>query len=260
MGKKKLEKKIARLEAHVCRLERDLALLKEIIRNAEKSGNPNRGGTGYRNSGNGNSGNRNSGHWNSGNCNSGTRNSGIGNSGSHNSGDRNSGDYNSGNGNSGDCNSGDYNSGNGNSGDCNSGNCNSGSWNSGRFSNGCFNTVTPKIYLFDKPSEWTYLDWLNSEARHLLLQIPHEAVQYIRFEKMTDEEKAAHPEAETTGGYLKERDLAECAVIWWKGLSDKDKAVITSMPNFDRAIFKAITGTDADGAGAVEGGPDEAEE
>ena len=163
----------------------------------------------------------------------------------------NSGDWNSGNRNSGNCNSGDWNSGNRNSGNRNSGNRNSGDWNSGdwnkcSFSNGCFNTVSPKIYLFNKPSEWTYEDWLNNEARYLLNQIPGDVLEYIYLSDITDEEKAAHPEAETTGGYLKILDNSECAVIWWRGLSDRQKAVITAIPNFDKEIFKQITGIDVD--------------
>ena len=67
---------------------------------------------------------------------------------------------------------------------------NSGDWNKCSFSNGCFNTVSPKIYLFNKPSEWTYQDWLNSEARYLLNQIPGDVLEYIYFSDMTDEEKA----------------------------------------------------------------------
>ena len=63
---------------------------------------------------------------------------------------------------------------------------------------------------------------------------------------MTDEEKAEHPEAETTDGYLKKLDNSECAVIWWRGLSGGQKAIITAIPNFDKAIFKEITGIDVD--------------
>ena len=148
--------------------------------------------------------------------------------------------------NSGDWNSGDWNSGDWNSGNRNSGNRNSGDWNKCSFSNGCFNTTSPKIYLFNKPSEWTYEDWLNSEARYLLNQIPGDVLEYIWLSDMTDEEKAAHPEAETTGGYLKVLDNSECAVIWWRGLSDRQKAIITAIPNFDKAIFKEITGIDVD--------------
>ena len=179
-------------------------------------------------------------------CNSGNRNSGNRNSGDWNSGDWNSGDWNSGDWNSGNRNSGNRNSGNRNSGNRNSGNRNSGDWNKCSFSNGCFNTVSPKIYPFNKPSELTYQDWLNSEARYLLNQIPGDVLEYIYLSDMTDEEKAEHPEAETTGGYLKILDNSECAVIWWRGLSDRQKAVITAIPNFDKEIFKQITGIDVD--------------
>ena len=171
---------------------------------------------------------------------------GLCNSGDWNSGDWNSGDWNSGDWNSGDWNSGNRNSGNRNSGDWNSGNRNSGDWNNTNFSNGCFNTVEPKIHLFNKPSEWTYRDWLNSDARYLLNQIPGDVLEYIWFENMTDEEKEVHPEAETTGGYLKELDNSECAVIWWRSLDQRKKNVIMAIPNFDKAIFKEITGIDVD--------------
>jgi hypothetical protein len=193
-----------------------------------------------------NSGNRNSGDCNSGNRNSGNRNSGDWNSGNRNSGNRNSGDWNSGNRNSGDWNSGNRNSGDWNSGNRNSGNRNSGDWNNTNFSNGCFNTVEPTIHLFNKPSSWTYRDWLNSEACYLMNQIQGDILEWVYLSDMTDEEKAAHPEAETTGGYLKELDNSECAVIWWRSLNQRQKNVIMAIPNFDKAIFKEITGIDVD--------------
>ena len=212
------------------------------------SGNRNSGdwNSGDCNSGNRNSGNWNSGDWNSGNRNSGNRNSGNRNSGNWNSGDWNSGDWNSGNRNSGDCNSGDCNSGNRNSGNCNSGNRNSGDWNKTSFSNGCFNTVSPKIYMFNKPTDWTFEQWLNCRARYLLNQIEDCPLEYVWFDTMTDEEKAVHPEAETTGGYLKERTTADNARKWWAGLSADDRNIIFSLPNFDAVIFKEITGIDVD--------------
>ena len=178
---------------------------------------------------------------NSGNCNSGDHNSGNRNSGNWNSGDCNSGNWNSGNCNSGNCNSGDHNS-----GDCNSGDCNSGDWNKCSFSNGCFNTTSPKIYLFNKPSSWTYRDWLNSEACCLIERISNNVVQWVQYSNMTDEEKAEHPKAETTDGYLKKLDNSESTVLWWCELSDRQKAIITAIPNFDKAIFKEITGINVD--------------
>ena len=158
---------------------------------------------------------------------------------------------NSGNCNSGNCNSGNWNSGNCNSGNCNSGNwnsgnCNSGNWNKTSFSNGCFNTVSPKIYMFNKPTDWTFEQWLNYRARYLLNQIEDCPLEYVWFDTMTDEEKAVHPEAETTGGYLKERTTADNARKWWAGLSADDRNIIFSLPNFDAVIFKEITGIDVD--------------
>ena len=210
------------------------------------SGNWNSGdcNSGNRNSGDQNSGDCNSGDWNSGNRNSGNRNSGDRNSGDLNSGNRNSGNWNSGNRNSGNWNSGDCNSGNRNSGDCNSGNRNSGDWNATSFSNGCFNTVSPKIYMFNKPTDWTFEQWFNCRARRLLNEIDDCPLEYVYLSDMTDEEKAAHPEAETTGGYLKERTTADNARKWWAGLSADDRNVILSLPNFDAAIFREITGID----------------
>ena len=203
------------------------------------SGNCN---SGNRNSGNCNSGNRNSGDCNSGNCNSGECNSGNWNSGDCNSGNCNSGNRNSGNRNSGNRNSGNWNSGNRNSGNWNSGNWNSGDWNKTNFSSGCFNTEEEKIHLFNKPSDWTYRDWFNSDARYLLNQIPRDVVEWIWSSDMTDKEKEAHPEHETTGGYLKVLDESDCAQIWWDGLSQIEKRIIRSIPNFDKEIFSEITG------------------
>ena len=148
--------------------------------------------------------------------------------------------------NSGYRNSGNFNSGNFNSGDWNSGNFNSGHWNKCDYSNGCFNTVMQKIYLFNKPSEWTYADWLRSEAWKLLNRIPSDVLKYIHFPDMTDEEKAAHPEAEATGGYLRMTDGSKQVMDWWRGLPDHQKAIIMEIPNFDKAIFKEITGIDVD--------------
>ena len=66
-----------------------------------------------------------------------------------------------------------------NSGDCNSGNRNSGDWNKTSFSNGCFNTVSPKIYMFNKPTNWTLEHWLNCRARYLLNQIDDCPLEYV---------------------------------------------------------------------------------
>ena len=140
------------------------------------------------------------------NC-TGKGNSGNWNTGNYNDGHRNSGDDNSGN-----WNSGDYNSGRYNSGDCNIGNWNSGDWNKINYSNGCFNTIEPKIKFFNKESNLTYEDWLLSDAKKILKEIPTEDYKY--------------------------------AQDWWNRLEDTYKQIILDIPNFDREIFKEITGID----------------
>ena len=184
---------------------------------------------------------------NSGNWNSGDRNSGDGNSGDGNSGDGNSGNRNFGNWNSGDWNFGNWNSGGGNSGDGNSGNWNFGNWNSGDWnlaSNcaGCFNTISQPIMFFDNPANITFQQWRNSKACLLLRKIEFRPTEWICSNKMSDVEKEQHPEHETTGGYLKIGDNSECYLEWWAGLTDCEKEIIKSIPNFDSEKFYQITG------------------
>lgn len=131
-----------------------------------------------------------------------------------------------------------------NSGDCNSGNRNSGDWNKTNFSNGCFNTIESKIKLFNKESNLTYNDWVLSYARDLLNKIPTEILEWVWFDDMSKEEKEANPNAKDTDGYLKIMKPHECAQDWWDKLKDTDKKIILDIPNFDKEIFKEITGID----------------
>ena len=176
-----------------------------------------------------------------GRCNTGNRNTGDCNTGNRNTGDWNTGDRNTGNWNTGDCNTGDWNT-----GDWNTGDCNTGDWNKSSFNTGCFNTEEQKIMLFNKPSNMTYREWLESDARWLLNQIPKDVVEWVYEEDMTDEEKAAHPTYETTGGYLKVLDESECGQLWWGSLSDRRKDIIRAIPNFDSDIFFQCTGVRVD--------------
>ena len=180
---------------------------------------------------------------NVGEGNTGIGNSGYFNSGYYNCGSRNSGYYNSGCWNSGNYNSGYYNSGSANSGYYNSGSANSGDWNSSDHNNGCFNTATIKIHLFNKPSDWTYKDWLSSRARRVMDCVPKN-LAWVEFDQMTDAEKKAYPTAEITNGYLRKIPDDELAVIrneWWARLSPDNKDEILKLPNFDAEIFKEIT-------------------
>ena len=168
---------------------------------------------------------------NTGDCNTGNRNTGNRNTGNRNTGNRNTGDWNTG-----DCNTGDWNTGDWNTGD----------WNKSSFNTGCFMTEEQKISMFNKPSDWTYQDWLGSDARYLLNQIPKNVVEWVYSEDMTDEEKAEHPTHETTGGYLKVLDESDCGQLWWGSLSDRQKDIIKALPNFDPEIFEKCTGIKVD--------------
>ena len=145
---------------------------------------------------------------------------------------------------------GDRNTGDWNTGDRNTGNGNTGDWNKSSFNTGCFNTEEEKIRLFNKPSPWTYRDWFNSRACFLLNFIPKNVVEWVFSENMTDKEKAQYPTHETTGGYLKVLDEADCTQKWWDALDDADKQIVMSIPNFDPAIFKECTGIDVEGEDA----------
>lgn len=212
--------------------------------------------TGDHNIGDSNTGNWNTGDYNAGRCNSGNCNTGCANAGKGNTGGRNDGDCNTGNCNEGDCNTGDYNSGNSNtgtwnigkhnSGNCNIGNWNTGDWNKSFFNTGCFNTEETTIMLFNKPSNWTFRRWLESEARFLLIQMPKRTVEWVDKEDMTDEEKELHPTYEMAGGYLKKQKNLDLIQSWWNNLSLIEKETIKAIPNFDPDIFYECTGIRAD--------------
>ena len=96
--------------------------------------------------------------------------------------------------------------------------------------------------FFDKPTHITFETWRSSDAYWLMNRIDFRPTEWVHSENMTDEEKKAHPEHETTGGYLKIRDNKDCCIEWWKGLSEIEKRIIRQIPNFDADKFFEITG------------------
>lgn len=184
----------------------------------------------------------------------GNWNAGIGNCGNCNCGDCNIGDFNVGIRNCGNCNCGDRNTGSWNRGDWNTGIGNSGNYNTGDFnltsgSTGCCNTIEPTISFFNQPSDWTMSQWWESEARRALCELKACPVVRIDEKDMSEEEKQEHPEYTILTCYLKERSKEEQiaeTVEKWKALSDEKKRLVMSIPNFDKEIFKQITGIDVD--------------
>ena len=155
----------------------------------------------------------------------------------------NTGKDNTGRANTGDKNTGNKNTGNWNTGNYNTGNRNTGDWNSADFSTGCFNTKEEKIRLFNKRSKWTYRDWMCSSARDLMCDCPCIKTVWISEKYMTDSEKEENSTWKRTGGYLKTIEVTnEDKQKWWDNLDDEEQEEIKSLPNFDKEIFKEITG------------------
>ncbi|HGS9494282.1 TPA: pentapeptide repeat-containing protein [Clostridioides difficile] len=214
-----------------------ITIVKEIeweeLLNIVNIGNNN---TGYGNTGDYNTGYGNTGNWNTGNYNTGNRNTGY-----CNSGNWNTGNYNTGNHNTGYCNSGNWNEGCWNTGNYNIGNCNSGDWNIGDYNAGVFCTDVPKIRMFNKETDLTYEDWMNSEARNILKRNSY-LTKWIRIDDMTEEEEKNNPGYEINNGYLKVFTFEEMCKNMWDSLTEEEKKIIMEIPNFDRGIFKEITG------------------
>ena len=155
----------------------------------------------------------------------------------------NTGDENTGNKNTGNRNTGNKNTGDENTGNRNTGNRNTGDWNITDFSTGCFNTKEEKIRLFNKRSNWTYRDWRYSSARDLMCDCPYTKTVWINEKYMTDSKKEENPTWERTGGYLKTIEVTdEEKQEWWDNLDDEEREEVMSLPNFDKDIFKKITG------------------
>ena len=179
---------------------------------------------------------------NIGKANSGLCNTGNQNTGNHNTGDCNTGDWNTGNRNTGDWNTGNWNT----------GNCNTGNWNQGDFctgdmnisdhETGCFCTEEHTIRIFDAESDMTFGQWRDSDAYSLLARIEFKPNKFIMSSDMTDEDKIAHPEHKTIGGYLKVCDTGKAFSTWWDSLTKNEKSIIKNIPNFNAEKFLQLTG------------------
>ena len=191
--------------------------------------------SGDRNSGDLNSGDRNSGDLNSGDRNSGDLNSGYRNSGYRNSGYRNSGDRNSGDLNSGYRNSGDLNSGYRNSGDRNSGDLNSGVFNKTNGSNGVFCNQEPKICIFNIQTDWTLNKFYNSKYYFAICSSDFPLTEWKAKDEYTEN---------GVDGELVVNSYETACQRWWQGMSESNKEIIKSIPNFDIDVFCDITGID----------------
>lgn len=65
---------------------------------------------------------------------------------------------------------------------------------------------------------------------------------WVESEHMTDEEKKANPEHETTGGFLRVKEYKQAWRDSWNDATDGDRRKVLDLPNWDNAIFEEITG------------------
>jgi hypothetical protein len=83
-------------------------------------------------------------------------------------------------------------------------------------------------------------------AYRIMSHCPVTHSNFINKHDMSDEEKEDHPEYKTLGGYTKIVTVtAEDRQKWWDNLSDDDKQVVMSLPNFDKEKFKKCTEIEA---------------
>ena len=140
-------------------------------------------------------------------------------------------------------NSGDSNSGDWNSGKFNSGNFNSGDWNKCNGSNGVFCTIEPTIKIFDKDTNMTLEEFIKSKYNKALCSVELKLTEWIRY---TEEEMKEDDDKKATKGYLKNYTYKEACANWWSKLTEENREIIMSIPNFDADKFEEITGIKID--------------
>ena len=82
-------------------------------------------------------------------------------------------------------------------------------------------------------------NFYNSKYWKAMCSTQFNLTEWIEY---TEEEKATDSEKEKIGGYLETYTMKEAWENWWNKLSDKNKAIIQQIPNFDKEVFKDITG------------------
>ena len=84
----------------------------------------------------------------------------------------------------------------------------------------------------------TMVEILNSDYYIALTSEPLNLTERIGY---SPEEKDTSDKKET-GGYLRPIPYKEACAKWWSKMSDMNKEIIKSMPNFDADVFFEITG------------------
>ena len=126
-----------------------------------------------------------------------------------------------------------------NTGNRNTGDCNTGDWNTCNRSTGLFNTEERTITIFNKDSGLTWNEVLKKDWFSALNHGYFKLTEWIYY---TEEEKENSPIRQAIGGYLKKYTFKKACENWWNSLDEIDRKLIQTIPNFDKSIFKEITG------------------
>lgn len=203
------------------------------------------------NTGDFNTGHANTGDFNTGDLNTGHFNTGYSNTGNYNTGNYNTrlcntGHYNTGGSNTGCSNTGNYNTGHSNTGRYNTGYYNTGDRNTGYYNTadhhvGCFNTVdAEKAYYFNKLMDRA--EWVAAEKPSWVYHAM--PTQWAEADEMTEDEKTRYPTHETTGGYLRTKDIKQAWAEAFAKATPEDIELTKALPGFDAEVFLEITGVD----------------
>lgn len=126
------------------------------------------------------------------------------------------------------------------SGIANFGKENVGYRNTGNRNTGAFCTGESKIKLFNKESNWTHEQFIESKVYSLLCEV--NTNMWIWESEMSNEQKEKYPSFKTSGGCLVDTPYKQAFSDRWNNWSEENKNEFKSLPNFDADIFEQITG------------------
>ena len=85
----------------------------------------------------------------------------------------------------------------------------------------------------------SYIEFINSIYYKALSSSTFTLTEWVEY---TDEEKEEDEKKALVRGYLKKYEYKEACANWWKGMTEENRAIVKSIPNFDADVFEDITG------------------
>jgi hypothetical protein len=99
--------------------------------------------------------------------------------------------------------------------------------------------------LFNQPSPITRDEWMNSEARDILILMPKKSTKWNNSMGLTEKEFQAQPiyggDEQLDGPTVPYYDKSD-RQIWWDKLPQDKKDIVFAIPGFDKEIFEECTG------------------